>query len=127
MSKCEFIFARALSSCFFLLEGTCLTRYSSLSASLLVISELVPTNVTGLRDLVYLEPLPELCSASRFFRLLVIPQYKDLSEHRTRYTTHCRLVIFVYMKILPAWQRCQAHTFHIFCIHEKFGPNRHPA
>ena len=64
--------------------GTCLTLYSSLSASLFVIAELAPTNSTGLRDLVYFAPLPKLCAINRFFRSLVIPQYRDSSEHRIR-------------------------------------------
>ena len=68
----------------FVSAGNCLMLYSSLSASLFVISGLIPTNSTGLLDLVYLAPLPELCSINRILISLLIPQYKDLSEHRTR-------------------------------------------
>ena len=73
-----------ISSKILFLTGTCLTLYSSLSASFFVIAKLAPTNSTGLRDLVYFAPWPELCANKRFFRLLVIPQYRDSSEHRTR-------------------------------------------
>ena len=71
----------------FLSVGNCFILYSSLSALLFVISGLMPTNSTGLRDLVYLAPFPELCSISRFLTSLLIPQYRELSTQRTRYTT----------------------------------------
>jgi hypothetical protein len=61
----------------FLSADILLIRSSSLRASLLVISELVPKISTGMRDLVYLAPFPRLWASSRFSRLLVIPQYKD--------------------------------------------------
>ena len=31
-----------------------------------------------------LSTLPELCSINRLFKSLLIPQYKELSEHRSR-------------------------------------------
>jgi hypothetical protein len=58
----------------FFLEGTCFIWRSSLRASLLVILELTPAISTGIRDLVYLAPFPELWAINRFSISLVIPQ-----------------------------------------------------
>jgi len=85
---------RPQSFSIFLAAGDFLILYSSLSASLFAISGLVPTSLTGRRDLVYLAPLPELCSANRLSISLLVPQYRELSEHRTRYTTHLELPIY---------------------------------
>ena len=44
------------------------------------------TTATGPKAAVYLAPFPELWSAMRPAKLLVIPVYKDPFAHRTTYT-----------------------------------------
>ena len=54
--------------------GAFFTRYSNFNASFLAIFELALTIATGVRDRVYLVPMPELCFNNRFSISLVMPQ-----------------------------------------------------
>ena len=78
----------------FLWAGNFLIPYSSLRASPLVISPLVATSSTGRRDFVYLAPLPALCVATRLSTSVLIPQYRELSEQRSRYTVQLFVLMY---------------------------------
>jgi len=59
---------------------------SSLNASDLLFVCACHTSCTGSLDRVYRASVPELCAFVRRPRLVVVPQYRLLSEHRTTYT-----------------------------------------
>jgi hypothetical protein len=53
-------------------------------ASLFDIPLLTAISLTGRRDFVYFAPFPALCFSIRLVMSLVIPQYRELSAHRTK-------------------------------------------